>query len=631
MARTTEYKYFAADFETTVFKGQESTEVWAAACCELYTEDSKIFHSIEEQFEYFRKTSGNICAYYHNLKFDGSFWLYFLLNVKKYKTAFIGEHFERPKLFEMKNNTFMYNISARGQWYSITIKTNGKIIQLRDSLKLMPFTLAEIGKAFETKHRKLEMEYTGFRFAGCEIKPEEKEYILNDVLVLKEALEYMFDNGHTNLTIGACCLQEFKSGFHHDDYSYLFPDMYEVDTPPEFEEKTAGDFIKHTYRGGWCYVVEEKAKKIIKNGITLDVNSLYPSVMHSESGCVYPHGKPTFWSGDYIPDKANRGDYYYFVKIKTRFFLKENYLPCIQIKGDLKYKPTEWLRTSNIKIDDEEVEYYKDLNGNIKVARPTLYLTKTDFELIKEHYYLVDTEIIGGCYFYAITGLFDEYIDKYKKIKTTSKGAKRTLAKLFSNNLYGKMATSTDSSFKIAFINENNALYYKTILENNKKAGYIPIGSAITSYARNFTIRAAQKNFYGADKAGFIYADTDSIHCDIPIEKVKGVELHDSDYCKWKLEKEWDIGYFVRQKTYIEKKESYDITCAGMPTRCKNLLKKSMGEDIELGELTERERYFLEKERRILDFDTGLQIPSKLRPVNITGGVLLEDSYFTMK
>lgn len=107
--------------------------------------------------------------------------------------------------------------------------------------------------------------------------------------------------------------------------------------------------------------------------------------------------------------------------------------------------------------------------------------------------------------------------------------------------------------------------------------------------------------------------------------------MHDSDYCKWKLEKEWDIGYFVRQKTYIEKKESYDITCAGMPTRCKNLLKKSMGEDIELGELTERERYFLEKERRILDFDTGLQIPSKLRPVNITGGVLLEDSYFTMK
>lgn len=57
MARTTVYKYFAADFETTVFKGQESTEVWAAACCELYTEDSKIFHSIEEQFEYFRKTS----------------------------------------------------------------------------------------------------------------------------------------------------------------------------------------------------------------------------------------------------------------------------------------------------------------------------------------------------------------------------------------------------------------------------------------------------------------------------------------------------------------------------------------------------------------------------------------------
>lgn len=81
------------------------------------------------------------------------------------------------------------------------------------------------------------------------------------------------------------------------------------------------------------------------------------------------------------------------------------------------------------------------------------------------------------------------------------------------------MASSTDSSFKYAYVKEDNSIGFVPVIENNKTPGYIPVGSAITSYARNFTIRAAQKNYYGVDKPGFIYADTDSIHCDLPPEK----------------------------------------------------------------------------------------------------------------
>ena len=77
--RTRSFKYFACDFETTVYEGQDSTEVWAAASVELFTEDVNIFHSIGEQFDYFVSLNENIIAYYHNLKFDGSFWLSYLL------------------------------------------------------------------------------------------------------------------------------------------------------------------------------------------------------------------------------------------------------------------------------------------------------------------------------------------------------------------------------------------------------------------------------------------------------------------------------------------------------------------------------------------------------------------------
>lgn len=68
-------KYFVGDFETTVYKGQENTEVWAAACVEMFSDDVKIFHSIGEQFEFFKSLKSNVVCYYHNLKFDGNFWL----------------------------------------------------------------------------------------------------------------------------------------------------------------------------------------------------------------------------------------------------------------------------------------------------------------------------------------------------------------------------------------------------------------------------------------------------------------------------------------------------------------------------------------------------------------------------
>ena len=49
--RVRKYEYYACDFETTVYDGQEVTEVWAAACVKLKTEDVKIFHSISEIYD----------------------------------------------------------------------------------------------------------------------------------------------------------------------------------------------------------------------------------------------------------------------------------------------------------------------------------------------------------------------------------------------------------------------------------------------------------------------------------------------------------------------------------------------------------------------------------------------------
>ena len=335
------YSHYACDFETTVYDGQDSTEVWSSAIAPLYSPDDTVLvhHSIQETFEWAVAKRENMVLYYHNLKFDGAFWLNFLLQRTNYKQAYEKTGYSMLDISFLKEKdmpleSFKYSISDRGQWYTITLKTKyNKIIEMRDSLKLMPFSLADIGKAFKTKHQKLTMEYKGFRYAGCPISDEEMEYIRNDVLVLKEALEFMFSQGHDKLTIGACCLSEFKELTGKEKYDMLFPDLYELELQPEYGSPTVGDYVRKSYKGAWCYLNPKYANTIVRNGLTADVNSLYPSMMESESGNRYPIGYPKFWKGDYIPDKALDEHRYYFVRFRCRFQLKDGYLPFIQIKG----------------------------------------------------------------------------------------------------------------------------------------------------------------------------------------------------------------------------------------------------------------------------------------------------------
>lgn len=647
------FRYFMCDFETTVYKNQVNTEVWASACVELFTEEVKIFHSIGEQFEYFKSLNQNVIAYYHNLKFDGSFWLSYLMIDLGFEQAYEKLVDDNSGLFnvrwlkekEMHNNSFKYCISDMGQWYTIVIKVNNHYIEIRDSLKLLPFSVTKIGQSFGTKHRKLEMEYKGFRYAGCDISDTEKQYLANDVLVVKEALEIMFTEGHDSLTIGSCCLKEYKKIIGKEDYQTFFPSLTDIKLDEkEHKYNNADTWIRKSYKGGWCYLVKGKENKIKTNGTTADVNSLYPSMMSSESGNYYPVGNPVFWSGNYIPDEALKRNRYYFVRIKTRFYLKKGYLPFIQIKSNYLYKGTEALESSDVydKKTGKYYSHYYDNSGTLHDTRIELTLTMTDFNLMKEHYELIDFEILDGCWFYSEIGLFDAYIEKYKKIKIESTGAWRELAKLFLNNLYGKLASSEDSSFKVAIVKENKTIGFMSVPANDKQAGFIAVGSAITSYARNFTIRVAQKNYHGKSNRGFIYADTDSIHCDLKPEEIVGIKVHDKDFCCWKLESCWDEAIFVRQKTYIEHithanlkplEPYYNIKCAGMPQKCKDLFITSMigYEQKEGDKYTEEELNFVKKKRTMTDFKIGIQIPGKLLPKRIRGGVLLTETTYEMR
>lgn len=661
-------KIYACDFETTVYEGQTDTQVWSSAICPVrtkaeqtgkrkkpapYDDEVIVHHSINDTFNWLVQNGVSCIMYYHNLKFDGSFWIDFLMRN--------GWTYYKKKAWDETppENTFETCISDMGQWYFIKLHFVDFEVTLKDSLKLLPLDLRTLGKSFHVKHEKLEMEYAGRRYPGCNISVTEMHYIKNDVLCLAECLEKMFLEGHTKLTIGTCCMEEYKHSIGGMEYNELYPDLTKITAPTG---ENADEYIRKSYKGGWCYAKPDKCKKIIRNGCTADVNSLYPSVMSGESNNFYPVGVP-HWFSKSIPLKClndhDRKKFYYFVRLKCAFRIKENHLPFIQIKGNLCYKGTEMLTDSRPTIRGVKYKkYYEPLTDKEVTDVVELTLTCTDYELFHEHYNVYDEEVLDGCWFHTQRGIFDNYISKWREIKMHSQGAERQISKLFLNNLYGKLATSTNSSYKVPVFDSDGNIKMQVHEEHDKKPVYIPCGSAVTSYARQFTITSAQQNY-----KYFCYADTDSIHCACTPDKLKDVPIDPVKFCHWKIETCWNVGWFVRQKTYIEhvtmedekpiEKPYNNIKCAGLPAICKDVIDEALNctdadraHYYQMAKLYDLMKdnpscklkykdgwkyHFLSKKFTYKDFDTGLQIYGKLTPVRIKGGILLKEGFFTMR
>lgn len=647
--------YYCADFETTTYRGIKKTEVWAAGLMSMKHDLKWCYNNIKDFVKSVLSLKHkNTVIYFHNLKFDGVFLLDYFFKHDEFIHCFNVTNQETNDGFFIKDTFlphggFTYCISNRGQWYYLKLKWHGRIIEFRDSLKLLPFSIRQIGEGFKTAHRKTSIDYEAHLSAYEEITPQQEEYLYNDLYVMKEALQILFDKKCNRLTIGSCCIHEIKSQYGFYEYKKLCPNLYNLILLDHKEENiySVGDWIRKTYSGAWCYLVPEKANKVLTDGITLDVNSLYPYVMHSMSGFRYPIGKPHHWKGNGIPSILKDKTKYFFVKVKCRFYIKYNHLPFIKIKHSLVY-PDKHLETSDYfdKASNKYYPSYYDVHEKKVVeAKPILYLTMWDLKLLFNQYHVKEFEVLEGFWFYTKIGMFDQYIDKYMGIKQKEAGALMQWAKLMSNNGYGKYATSTDASYKVARLEDNRIKFTTNRQINKNKGGYIPIGSAITSHARYIEITAAQNNYYGSDKPGFAYADTDSLHINlISMIDLKGIELDSKEYGKFKKESHWKQAIFIRQKSYIEvvdekngqllKENEIEIVCAGMPENCKNLLKISLMWNVlnkkpdkqikkEIKKLDYESQKFVQQRRSLTDFKVGLIVPGKLTQKIIDGGVVL--------
>ena len=139
-----------------------------------------------------------------------------------------------------------------------------------------------IPKAFGLEEAKGEIDYNRHNYLppNSPLTEQEEEYIKHDVIIVAKALNFMFEHGMNKMTVGACALNGYKEMIGKHSFKRWFP-------TPDYH-----DDVKQSYRGGFTYLEPQFAGKIIKEGITLDVNSLYPSVMYEK---LLPFGEPIFY------------------------------------------------------------------------------------------------------------------------------------------------------------------------------------------------------------------------------------------------------------------------------------------------------------------------------------------------
>lgn len=251
-----ERQRWSCDFETTTQEDDCRVWAWAVSCVD--DPDRVLFgNSIEGFMAWCATLPDGSCLWFHNLKFDGEFIFNHIL---AQGWEWVEDVAESTPL------TFSTLISDKGQHYQYHLRFSATVaIEVRDSLKVIPLPVAKIPKAFGLPDAKLTLDYQGVREVGHELTQEERDYVREDVVIVAKALRILLDDGMTRLTSGANSMAAYKREMGGEKgFRRKFPE-------PDYD-----DMVRRSYRGGFTYVNPLHQGRELGEGMSFDVNSLYP-------------------------------------------------------------------------------------------------------------------------------------------------------------------------------------------------------------------------------------------------------------------------------------------------------------------------------------------------------------------
>lgn len=465
---------FCADFETTSYKnyqidGKVRVFLWSLVNCE----DLKSYtgNDIPSFLVTLIKCKARI-VYFHNLKFDGNFLLYYFLT-----------HNINCELIAPNNN-----------WYLLL--WNG--IEFRDSLKKFHCTVKELAVLVGNAKKLTAIDECGKNiwenYIPENYNPTQEiiDYCVRDSEIVARAIAHEWDCGRCRLTASSEAYQNARKNL--EKFKFLFPKL-------NFEDDKK---FRATYRGGICAVNSAIVGQEIDDIYAYDVNGMYGAVMMSD---LLPYGDP--YDG---PPKSDKD--LYVVNFSCEFYVKEKKFPFLQIKRNLQYygRETEFIRESE--------------------GMTNLSLTSVDFELFKKHYTIYNDFDYIYTSVRAEKGILAPIIEKniaekdYWSQKEHYSELKRTIAKYNTNMLYG--------SFGISSIKDEctpelvDGIVHIAHKKTERDGRYIPYATLVTAQARRRMIDAIQKNY-----SNWLYSDTDSMYLS---KKSVGIEINDTKSGAWKME-----------------------------------------------------------------------------------------------
>lgn len=485
-------RVFTADFETTGKPNLDidgRVRVWLWSFVDIETGEEQYGFDLDSFMSLLCQADK---VYFHNLKFDGKFIIYWL-----------GEH---GKIY---GQDYTCIIDDMNNWYEIKLIISDHICRIWDSLKKFPgLGVDAVAKMFGIEGKKEKPFFNRYYPPDYVPTDEEIEYCLQDSRVIAYAIKSEMDKGHTRMTLSSDAFNAVKKSI--GGYMGWRKQMPALSSYYE-------NFTRKAYKGGFVYVNPKYQNKVLNNVTVYDVNSLYPYVMHD---CVLPYG-PAY------PRKP-RGDELCIMKFDAEFFVKDGMLPTVQIKHNPEY---------------EESVYLTESHGVVK----DLYMTNIDFKLFEEHYdisYMSEPEYIV---YKGKIGLLAPYIDEWMAVKeqavTDGDMALKFQCKRWLNSPYGKTGMNPHRISKVPVMDEFGDIHFN-VVEEEIEPIYVPYATFVCAQARNITIRSAQKEY-----DNFVYADTDSLH--LLGDDHSELDVHPTHLGKWKNEGCYQWAKYIRAKSYI--------------------------------------------------------------------------------
>ena len=557
---------FVADFETCdssdIYKIDKNGKtiynqrVWLAGLQNMETGEVQVFNNLTDFMKQIvsRGTNQNTEIGFHNLKFDGSYILPWLLH-NDYEFV---QHKPRGGQFSLL-------VDERNNWYTITIQvTQKRKVTIWDTVKLFPSPLEYLPNIYNTPTQKVHESqdfYSRVREEDHEPTEEELSYLYNDLQVLRETLiEHIELYGlYHKKTQASQAFYNFEQVFKA--WKWRFPGLTE-----EIDE-----LIRVAYWGGISYVAPHLQGKDVGRIGSYDINASYA---HKAGDMKLPYGEAIseFGAGKH-PDMSK----FWIGEVLCRFTLKEYHLPCIPAKSMTEGRPLEvgkWVSDSNgiVKIVLSSIDYITALESydlEIIEWKWSIHWKQRVHKEVKQFVYQNNDDKVK----YREMGSNEMKLDNPDVAKSNRYFAIANRAKTNNNAFYGKFGEEIVKYSKLPELDDTDDVVWSVSqpdLQTTYKRKYLPVAIAIAAHGRR---QLAQF----ANKLGeyFLYCDTDSVYFleegrHLVDEMIASgfIEIDDNRLGAWSPDGNYIAGRFLRSKCYLVRKEdgSLESTVAGLPS-----------------------------------------------------------------